>query len=124
MCFNESDDVSMREESPLHDQDYEQEQKEDQEQEEIMIDAADAPFLDLRGDREKQAYRYLKDRVFTHASCFSDDALAKTGMDTEFPILLRAVGWSNIDPLNEQGSRLLTIQFLCSAQVHYEGITF
>jgi hypothetical protein len=45
-------------------------------------------------------------------------------MDTEFATIWKAVGWDNVAPVEEQGSRLLTIQFLCSLQEVENGITF
>jgi len=45
-------------------------------------------------------------------------------MDTEFPIIWKAVGWSGIVPLDEPGSRLLTIQFLGSLEVFEQGVSF
>jgi hypothetical protein len=45
-------------------------------------------------------------------------------MDTEFETLWRAVGWETIDPMDEEGSRLLTIQFLCTLEENVDGISF
>jgi hypothetical protein len=45
-------------------------------------------------------------------------------MDTEFATIWKAVGWDNVAPVEEQGSRLLTIQFLRSLQEVENGITF
>jgi len=39
--------------------------------------------------------------------------LEKTGMDTEFASIWKAVGWSTFAEISEEGSRDLTIQFLC-----------
>jgi len=88
------------------------------------IDAADAPHLDIRGDREMQAYLLLKDRAFLHTPAIDPDLLEMTGMDVELPILFRAVGWQNVPPLDEEGSRLLTIQFLCTLVEDKLGISF
>ena len=45
-------------------------------------------------------------------------------MDDEFASIWKAVGWEEIDPVWEEGSRLLTIQFLCSLKEVDSGITF
>ena len=45
-------------------------------------------------------------------------------MDVEFTSILKAIGWEEVDPLWEEGSRLLTIQFLCSLKEVDNGITF
>ena len=45
-------------------------------------------------------------------------------MDTKFVTIWKAIGWENVAPIVELGSRLLTIQFLCSLQEVEGGITF
>ena len=45
-------------------------------------------------------------------------------MDVEFTSIWKAVGWEEIDLVWEEGSRLLTIQFLCSLKEVNNGITF
>ena len=55
---------------------------------------------------------------------YDPDLLQKIGMDIEFATIWKVVGWENIAPIEEQGSRLLTIQFLCSLQEVEGGITF
>jgi hypothetical protein len=55
---------------------------------------------------------------------YDADFLEAIGMDAEFISIWKAIGWENIDPIDELGSRLLTIQFLCSLRKHDEGISF
>ena len=55
---------------------------------------------------------------------YDPDLLQKIGMDTEFATIWKAVGWENVAPIDELGSRLLTIQFLCSLQEIEGGIIF
>ena len=45
-------------------------------------------------------------------------------MDTKFATIWKAIGWENVAPIDELGSRLLTIHFLCSLQEVESGITF
>jgi hypothetical protein len=45
-------------------------------------------------------------------------------MNTEFITIRKAVGWENVAPIDEQGSHILTIQFLCSVKEVDNGITF
>ena len=45
-------------------------------------------------------------------------------MDVEFVSIWKAIGWEEVDPVWEQGSCLLTIQFLCSLKEVDNGITF
>ena len=45
-------------------------------------------------------------------------------MDIDFATIWKAIGWENVAPIDEQGSHLLTIQFLCSMQEVEGGIIF
>nr|AAX96457.1 hypothetical protein LOC_Os11g16700 [Oryza sativa Japonica Group]ABA92602.1 hypothetical protein LOC_Os11g16700 [Oryza sativa Japonica Group] len=49
--------------------------------------------LDLVGDRERQAYYIMKDRVFAHTRAYDPELLKKIGMDTDFRAIWKAVGW-------------------------------
>ena len=64
--------------------DYEEEEQHEEMQAEpqagvIEIDAEDAPYLDLRDDRERQGYAILKNRSFVHTQDYDSDLLIKTG---------------------------------------------
>ena len=89
-----------------------------------MEEGDDDPHLDLEGEREMQAYNLIKNHEFIHTPAYHPDLLAKIGMDSEFAIIWKAVGWENVAPVDELGSRLLTIQFLCSLQDVEGGIIF
>jgi hypothetical protein len=45
-------------------------------------------------------------------------------VDIKFTTVWKAVGWENVAPIDEQGSRLLTIQFLCSLEEVDGGVPF
>jgi hypothetical protein len=65
--------------------DYEEEGEEElpmQQAEEVHT--FDAIFIDLRNDRERQAYSLIKDQVFANTKEFDSDLLEKIGMDSEF----------------------------------------
>ena len=99
--------------------DYEKEEHYEEMQAELQaeaieIDAEDAPHLDLRDDRERQGYAILKNRSFIHTRAFDPDLLIKTGMCEDFCNVWHAIGWDNFVPIEEYGSRFLTIQFLCT----------
>ena len=79
-----------------------------------MEEGDDDAHLDLEGDREMQAYNLIKNHKFVHMPTYDPDLLQKIGMDTEFATIWKAVGWENVAPVDELGSRFLTIQFLCS----------
>ena len=78
----------------------------------MEIDEDDAPYLDLRGDSERQAYTMIKHRSFGHTRVFDPELLEKTGMDIDFARVWHVVGWDGFVPVEENGSCLLTIQFL------------
>jgi benzoyl-CoA reductase/2-hydroxyglutaryl-CoA dehydratase subunit BcrC/BadD/HgdB len=44
-----------------------------------MVEEADAPYLDLEGDRELQAYNHVKNRVFVHMPLYNPELLQKIG---------------------------------------------
>ncbi|CAO2167035.1 unnamed protein product [Urochloa humidicola] len=88
------------------------------------IYAVDAPYLDLEGEQELQRYHRLKDRLFNHTMVYDANLIEKIGMDTDFDTIWKAVGWESFEPIDEQGSRLLTIQFLCTLDYDDERIFF
>ena len=99
--------------------DYEEEEQYEEMQAEpqaevIEIDAEDAPYLNLRDDRERQGYAILKNRSFVHTRAFDPDLLIKIGMYEDFSNVWHSIGWDNFVAVEEYGSRLLTIQFLCT----------
>ena len=110
--------------------DYEQDEQEElfEEQaaylqaEDMDIDEDDAPYLDLQDDRE--AYAMIENRSFGHTRAFDPDLLEKTGMDVDFARVWHAVGWDGFVPIEENGSRLLTIQFLCTLREVDDGVSF
>ena len=57
----------------------------------IEIDAEDAPYLDLRDDREWQGYAILKNRSFVHTKAFDPDLLIKIGMYEDFSNIWHAI---------------------------------
>jgi len=110
--------------------DYEQDEQEEQieeqaeepQAEDMEIDEDDAPYLDLQDDRERQAYAMIKNRSFGHTGAFDLDLLKKTGMDVNFARVWHAVGWDGFVPVEENGYRLLTIQFLCTLREVDHGV--
>ena len=101
------------EESLMHE---EEETEPTKEQEQPMEEGNDDPYLDLEGDQEMQSYNLIKNREFIHTPAYDPDLLQKIGMDTEFTTIWKVIGWENVAPVDEQGSHLLMIQFLCSLQ--------
>ena len=77
--------------------DYEEEEQYEEMQTEpqaemIEIDAEDAPYLDLRDDRERQRYAILKNRSFINTRAFDLDLLIKIGMYKDFSNVWHEIG--------------------------------
>ena len=95
-----------------------------------MEDANAAPRLlsdsdhDCIGDREMEAYRMLKDWKFAHTRAYAPQLLLKIGMDADFRTVWKDVGWQKFAEVDELGSRLLTLQFLCTLREVEDGISF
>ena len=112
--------------------DYEQVEQEEQmeeqaaepQAEDMEIDDEDTLYLVLCDDRQHQAYAMLKRRSFGHTKAFDPDLLEKTGMGIDFARVWHAVGWDAFAPIEENGSRLLTIQFLCMLREEAKGVHF
>nr|AAM08861.1 Hypothetical protein with similarity to putative retroelement [Oryza sativa Japonica Group] len=80
--------------------------------------------LDLVSDRERQAYYMLSDQKYAHMREYSPELLKKIGMDVEFRSIWKAIGWQRFAVVDEPGSRLLTLQFLCTLKEIEDGISF
>ena len=64
----------------------------------------------------------LKHQSFGHTKAFDLDLLEKTDMDVDFTRVWHAIGWDGFVPIEENGSRLLTIQFLCTLREVDDGV--
>ena len=110
--------------------DYEEEQEQPTEEhtepqaEGMEIDKDDAPYLDLQDDHEWQGYDILKNRSLAHTRAFNSDLLTRIGMDIDFANVWTAIGWKSFVPVEEYGSHLLTIQFLCTLREVDDGVAF
>jgi hypothetical protein len=49
--------------------------------------------IKLQDDCEKKIYRELKDQKFTHTLAFNPTLLQTIGMDSEFELVFKNVGW-------------------------------
>ena len=101
-----------------------EEQAAEPQAEDMEIDDEDTPYLDLCDDRQHQAYAMLKRRSFGHTKDFDLDLLEKIGMDIDFANVWHPVGWEGFVPIDENGSHLLTIQFLCMLREEAKGVRF
>ena len=73
---------------------------------------------------EKDAFKKLKTRRFVHTAAYDLILLQASGMDAELDLVFRAVGWDGFWNIAEQGSKLLTLEFLCTLQITDTGIQF
>jgi hypothetical protein len=61
-------------------------------EQEQRVEDVDAPYLNLEGDREMQAYNHVKNHEFIHTPTYNPNLLEKIGIDTEFTSFWKAVG--------------------------------
>ena len=66
----------------------------------------------------------MKNRSFGHTRALDPDPLEKTGMDVDFARVWYAVGWDDFVPIEENGSHLLTMQFLCTLREVEDDVFF
>jgi hypothetical protein len=90
----------------------------------MEMDDDDAPYLDLWDNRERKAYALLKSWDFGRTKSFDPDLLEKTGMDVDFARVWLAIWWDGFVPVEENGSHLFTIYFLCTLQEVDDDISF
>ena len=79
--------------------------------------------LKFRNKTKKDTYTKLKTRRFILTPAYDPALLCSTGMDTEFEIIFRTIGWGNVLQIDEPGSKLLT-EFLCTLQTTDSEVTF
>ena len=73
---------------------------------------------------KKEAYKQLKTQRFIHTYVCDPALLQSIGMNAEFKIIFKTVGWENVWHINELGSELLTVEFLCTLQTTDSDVTF
>jgi len=81
-------------------------------------------YLALRDSREKSIYNKLKNRNFVHTPVLDEVFLYETGVATEIDTIFQFVGWTSFATITELGSKLLTIEFLCTLQLTKTGVCF
>ena len=80
--------------------------------------------LKLWNKTEKEAYKQLKTRRFIHTFVYDLSLLQSTDMNAEFKIIFKTIGWENVWHIDELGSKLLTVEFLCTLQTTNSEVTF
>ena len=59
-----------------------------------------------------------------HTSAYDPVLLQATSLDVEFDFVFIAVGWEGVWNVVEQGSKLVTLEFLCTLQITDTGVKF
>ena len=80
--------------------------------------------LKLRNKMKKEAYKQLKTQRFIRTSIYDLALLQSIGMNAKFKIIFKTVGWENVCHIDELGSKLLTVEFLCTLQTTDSEVTF
>jgi hypothetical protein len=80
--------------------------------------------LGLHDSREKDVYEKIKDKEFTYTPAFDLALLQEAGLSTEFDTIVSLVGWASAWDVTEIGSKMLTIEFLCTLRTTEPGVYF
>jgi hypothetical protein len=83
-----------------------------------------ASQLVLKDAREREIFKSIKNKCFTHTLILDLGLLREAGMDAEFDLIFPLVGWDSFWNITELGSKLLTIEFLCTLQTTKDGVMF
>ena len=77
--------------------------------------------MEQDGERCLQA---INTRRFIPTPAYDPTLLHALGMDLEFEIIFRNVGWENVWHIDETRSKLLIVEFLCTLQTTDSEVTF
>jgi hypothetical protein len=80
--------------------------------------------LHIRRGEEKDIYEKLKKRSFVLTPMFSKEFIQEEGLDSVFSQIFALLGWTSFYNTSERGSRLLTLEFLCTLKSSNDGVTF
>ncbi|CAN6281989.1 unnamed protein product [Urochloa humidicola] len=73
---------------------------------------------------QTEIFNVVKLKEFTHTPMFDDTLLHKTGMDSEFELIFRNIGWEDAWQVTEHGSKLLTIEFISTLDFDDDNVRF
>jgi hypothetical protein len=80
--------------------------------------------IKFKDDRERDIYEQLKNKKFLHTLNFDNNLLQATGMNAEFELIFRNIGWKDAWIITEEGSKLLTMEFLCTLTLDDDNVEF
>jgi len=66
----------------------------------------------------------VKTKELTHTPIFDSALLHETGMDSEFELIFRMIGWEDAWEISEQCSKLLTMEFISSLDFDDDNVHF
>jgi hypothetical protein len=55
---------------------------------------------------------------------FSEEFMQEASLDSEFSQIFALLGWTSFYNTSERGSRVLTLEFLCTLKSSNDGVTF
>jgi len=82
-----------------------------------------SPCLE-RLSRKEYLQQAQEQEIHTHTLVLDEVFLCEAGMASGLDTIFQFVGWSSIATITELGSRLLTIEFLCTLKLTETGIYF
>jgi len=80
--------------------------------------------LKLRNNQEKDAFKELKTIRFVHMYAYDPALVQAIGIDVAFDFIFRTIGWESVWNVVEQGSKLLTSEFLRTLRIIDIGVKF
>jgi hypothetical protein len=80
--------------------------------------------LKLWDEMEKNIYKQLKTQRFILTPAYDLALLQATCMNTKFETIVKAIGWENVWEIDEPGSKLLIVVFLCTLQPTNSEVSF
>jgi hypothetical protein len=80
--------------------------------------------LGLRDSHEKEVYKKIKDKEFTHTPAFDLALLQEAVTSSEFDVISSLLGWTSAWDVSKLGSKLLTIEFLCTLRTTESKVYF
>jgi len=66
----------------------------------------------------------LKTQRFILIPVYDPAPMEATGINTEFDMIFKAMGWENVWEIDELGSKLLTAEFLCTLKPTDSEVSF
>jgi hypothetical protein len=69
-------------------------------------------------------YEKLKKHSFILTPMFNEEFMQEVGLESKFNQIFALLGWTSFYNTSKRGSRLLTLEFLCTLKSSNDGVTF